>query len=106
MGILNATPDSFSDGGEHYSHGAVDVAVEHALAMARDGADIIDIGGESTRQGRASEGLLLLLLLLLLVAVAVVVIDRYCCFVLMAVATAAIFEFSDLLITWHVSHRT
>lgn len=52
MGILNATPDSFSDGGQHYSRGAVAAAVEHALAMARDGADIVDIGGESTRYGR------------------------------------------------------
>lgn len=49
MGILNATPDSFSDGGKHYSREAVTVAVEHALAMARDGADVVDIGGESTR---------------------------------------------------------
>ena len=49
MGILNATPDSFSDGGKHYSREAVTVAVEHALSMARDGADIVDIGGESTR---------------------------------------------------------
>lgn len=51
MGILNATPDSFSDGGEHYSRRTVATAVEHALAMARDGADIVDIGGESTRRG-------------------------------------------------------
>ncbi|CAM9790949.1 unnamed protein product [Pylaiella littoralis] len=51
MGILNATPDSFSDGGTHYAPGAVAVAVERALAMARDGADIVDIGGESTRPG-------------------------------------------------------
>lgn len=49
MGILNATPDSFSDGGTHYTPGAVAVAVERALAMVRDGADIVDIGGESTR---------------------------------------------------------
>ena len=49
MGILNATPDSFSDGGKHYSPEVVTMAVEHALAMARDGADIVDIGGESTR---------------------------------------------------------
>ncbi|HMM07089.1 MAG TPA: dihydropteroate synthase [Clostridiales bacterium] len=46
MGILNCTPDSFSDGGKWMD---VDAAVEHALAMAEDGADIIDIGGESTR---------------------------------------------------------
>jgi len=48
MGILNVTPDSFSDGGS-YLH--KDVAVERALAMERDGADIIDVGGESTRPG-------------------------------------------------------
>jgi len=46
MGILNITPDSFSDGGK-YSR--VSQAVEHALKMERDGADIIDIGGQSTR---------------------------------------------------------
>ncbi|RLQ87698.1 dihydropteroate synthase [Notoacmeibacter ruber] len=46
MGILNATPDSFSDGGR-FSH--LDAALEHAAAMAADGAAIIDIGGESTR---------------------------------------------------------
>lgn len=48
MGILNVTPDSFSDGGRFASQGA---ALEHALSMAADGADIIDIGGESTRPG-------------------------------------------------------
>lgn len=46
MGILNCTPDSFSDGGKWVD---TDVAVEHALAMEAAGADIIDIGGESTR---------------------------------------------------------
>ncbi len=46
MGILNVTPDSFSDGG-HYLE--LDRAVEHAIEMAHDGADIIDVGGESTR---------------------------------------------------------
>jgi dihydropteroate synthase len=46
MGILNVTPDSFSDGGDFASP---DRAVDHALQMARDGAEIIDIGGESTR---------------------------------------------------------
>ncbi|WP_442507493.1 dihydropteroate synthase [Novipirellula sp. SH528] len=46
MGILNVTPDSFSDGGRHHS---VDVAVTAALQMQADGAAIIDIGGESTR---------------------------------------------------------
>lgn len=48
MGILNVTPDSFSDGGEHNS---VEAAVEHAKKMLEEGADIIDIGGESTRPG-------------------------------------------------------
>jgi dihydropteroate synthase len=51
MGILNVTPDSFSDGGKYFS---VDQAVEHAIAMVRDGADILDIGGESTRPGSLS----------------------------------------------------
>ena len=51
MGILNVTPDSFSDGGR-YDH--VDRAVEHALQMQREGADIIDVGGESTRPGAAA----------------------------------------------------
>lgn len=48
MGILNATPDSFSDGGRYIG---VERAVEHAKQMVLDGADIIDIGGESTRPG-------------------------------------------------------
>ena len=48
MGVLNVTPDSFSDGGRFR---AADAAIEHGLAMARDGADIIDVGGESTRPG-------------------------------------------------------
>lgn len=48
MGILNVTPDSFSDGGQFYDHSA---AVEHARAMRASGADILDIGGESTRPG-------------------------------------------------------
>lgn len=50
MGILNLTPDSFSDGGLWLD---ADVALQHALAMIDDGADIIDIGGESTRPGAA-----------------------------------------------------
>ena len=49
MGILNATPDSFSDGGAFATHAG---AIEHALAMLEDGADIVDIGGESTRPGK------------------------------------------------------
>jgi dihydropteroate synthase len=48
MGVLNVTPDSFSDGGEYAEAGA---AVERALAMVNEGADIIDVGGESTRPG-------------------------------------------------------
>lgn len=48
MGILNVTPDSFSDGGNYMT---VDAAVQQALQMEKDGAAIIDIGGESTRPG-------------------------------------------------------
>ncbi len=48
MGILNVTPDSFSDGGRFYDPGR---AVDHALRMQEEGADIIDLGGESTRPG-------------------------------------------------------
>lgn len=48
MGILNVTPDSFSDGGIFYS---ADAAIRHAAEMLKDGADIIDIGAESTRPG-------------------------------------------------------
>jgi dihydropteroate synthase len=48
MGILNVTPDSFSDGGKFLDP---QKAVEHALAMERDGADLLDVGGESTRPG-------------------------------------------------------
>ena len=48
MGILNVTPDSFSDGGSHRS---ISDAISHALQMVDDGADIIDIGAESTRPG-------------------------------------------------------
>ena len=48
MGVLNVTPDSFSDGGLHHDR---DAAVAHALEMVEQGADIIDIGGESTRPG-------------------------------------------------------
>jgi dihydropteroate synthase len=46
MGVLNVTPDSFADGGFHFE---TEKAIEHGLSMARDGADIIDVGGESTR---------------------------------------------------------
>lgn len=48
MGIVNVTPDSFSDGGEH---GTTAAAVAHGLKLAEEGADILDIGGESTRPG-------------------------------------------------------
>jgi dihydropteroate synthase len=48
MGVLNVTPDSFSDGGNFFSQ---EKAVQHALQMERDGADLIDIGTESTRPG-------------------------------------------------------
>ncbi|MDQ2755120.1 MAG: dihydropteroate synthase [Actinomycetota bacterium] len=48
MGVLNVTPDSFSDGGRYLAQGA---AVAHGLALHRDGADLVDVGGESTRPG-------------------------------------------------------
>ena len=48
MGILNVTPDSFSDGGQYFDKSA---AIKRAIQMVEDGADIIDIGGESTRPG-------------------------------------------------------
>jgi dihydropteroate synthase len=48
MGVLNVTPDSFYDGGNFFSQSA---AIDHALQMVVDGADIIDVGGESTRPG-------------------------------------------------------
>ena len=48
MGVLNLTPDSFSDGGSHTDRGS---AVHFALQMVREGADMIDVGGESTRPG-------------------------------------------------------
>jgi len=50
MGVLNVTPDSFSDGGQHSS---VATAIEHGLRMVEEGAAIIDVGGESTRPGAA-----------------------------------------------------
>ena len=53
MGVLNVTPDSFSDGGLHAAAG---VAVDHAIEMAADGADLIDVGGESTRPGALPVG--------------------------------------------------
>ena len=51
MGILNVTPDSFSDGGQWSSH---DAAIAKGVALAADGADVIDVGGESTRPGAAA----------------------------------------------------
>lgn len=53
MGVLNVTPDSFSDGGQFYD---ADAAIKHGLQLATDGADIIDVGGESTRPGAAPVG--------------------------------------------------
>src|SRR5262245_54748844 len=53
MGVLNTTPDSFSDGGRHWRDGRLDLsaAFDHAQSMIGAGAAIIDIGGESTRPG-------------------------------------------------------
>src|SRR5213075_2769583 len=51
MGVLNVTPDSFSDGGEFFS---LENALAHAEQMIAEGADIIDVGGESTRPGGAA----------------------------------------------------
>lgn len=53
MGILNVTPDSFSDGGQHFDR---DAAISHARKMVADGANILDIGGESTRPGADAIG--------------------------------------------------
>ena len=54
MGVLNVTPDSFSDGGRYFSTGpggGLAAAVAHGVAMHRDGAHLVDVGGESTRPG-------------------------------------------------------
>ena len=48
MGVVNVTPDSFSDGGRFLDRGA---AVEHGLRWSSEGADLVDVGGESTRPG-------------------------------------------------------
>src|SRR2546430_12991142 len=48
MGVLNVTPDSFFDGGKFFT---TEAAVQHGIEMVRAGADIIDVGGESTRPG-------------------------------------------------------
>src|ERR671912_538218 len=53
MGILNITPDSFADGGAHYDAGR---AVDAGLRMVDEGADILDVGGESTRPGAEEVG--------------------------------------------------
>ena len=53
MGIVNVTPDSFSDGGQHFQH---DAALAHAQQLIAEGADILDIGGESTRPGAKPVG--------------------------------------------------
>ncbi|WP_010154658.1 dihydropteroate synthase, partial [Leucobacter chromiiresistens] len=50
MGVLNVTPDSFSDGGAYAEH---DAAIAHGVELARLGADLVDVGGESTRPGAA-----------------------------------------------------
>ena len=50
MGVVNVTPDSFSDGGRNLDP---EVAIRYALALVADGADLLDIGGESTRPGAA-----------------------------------------------------
>jgi dihydropteroate synthase len=50
MGVVNVTPDSFSESGAHFD---TDVAISHGLALAASGADILDVGGESTRPGAA-----------------------------------------------------
>jgi dihydropteroate synthase len=55
MGILNVTPDSFSDGGKHFDAGA---AIEHGLRLASEGAEILDVGGESTRPNSTPVGAL------------------------------------------------
>jgi len=53
MGVLNVTPDSFSDGGAFLDP---DAAIAHGLALVADGADVVDVGGESTRPGAAAVG--------------------------------------------------
>src|SRR5438270_1936778 len=48
MGIVNVTPDSFSDGGKFLDH---DLAIEHGMRLVAEGASVVDVGGESTRPG-------------------------------------------------------
>src|SRR6476646_7784694 len=50
MGVLNVTPDSFSDGGQFFAY---EKAIERGIRLAEEGAEIIDVGGESTRPGAA-----------------------------------------------------
>ena len=50
MGVVNVTPDSFSDGGTYFD---ADAAIAHGLALVAQGADLVDVGGESTRPGAA-----------------------------------------------------
>ena len=52
LGVLNVTPDSFSDGGQFLDH---DDAVRHGLALRAAGADLVDVGGESTRPGARAD---------------------------------------------------
>ncbi|HMP74466.1 MAG TPA: dihydropteroate synthase, partial [Kiritimatiellia bacterium] len=54
MGIVNVTPDSFSDGGRFLDAAA---AIEHGLRLAEEGADVLDVGGESTRPGAKPVGM-------------------------------------------------
>lgn len=54
MGIVNVTPDSFSDGGHFYSP---ELAIEHAMLLIEQGADLLDVGGESTRPGAPAVGI-------------------------------------------------
>lgn len=54
MGVVNITPDSFSDGGNYI---ATEAAIEHALSLVGDGADLLDIGGESSRSGAEDVGI-------------------------------------------------
>jgi dihydropteroate synthase len=58
MGILNVTPDSFSDGGQFYRHGrlSVEAVLDHAVRLCGEGADLLDIGAESTRPGSRTVG--------------------------------------------------
>ena len=53
LGVLNTTPDSFSDGGRYLDPGA---AIAHGRALVAAGADVVDVGGESTRPGAAAVG--------------------------------------------------